>query len=71
MHYAAPSEPLFCWETGTLMVRDHCFALRCADGSEFWLEMDQIPNHLIDQAVQVEGKLYRPNLVSVERIGPA
>lgn len=53
------------------MVRCHCFALQCADGTEFWLEMDQIPNHLIDQAVQVEGKLYRPNLVSVERIGPA
>ncbi len=54
-----------------LVSKDYCYALRCNDGKEFWLEMDSIPNHLIDQPVQIEGRLYRPNLVSVERIGPA
>lgn len=71
MQYLVQSAPLLCSETGTLFAKNYCYALRCPDGTEFWLEMDRIPTHLIDQTVRIEGRLYRPDLVSVERIGPA
>ncbi|MGD9809768.1 MAG: DUF5818 domain-containing protein [Sphingobium sp.] len=60
-----------CRETGVLIFKDYCYALRCSDGKELWLEMDRIPCHLTDSKVRVEGRLYPPDLVSVERIGPA
>ncbi len=64
-HHAA------CRETGLLIFKDYCYALRRNDGKEFWLEMDRIPCHLTDSPVRVEGQLYGSDLVSVERIGPA
>ena len=59
-----------CCETGLLIFKDYCYALRRDDGKEFWLEMDRIPTHLTDTPVEVKGKLFGPDLVSVERIGP-
>ena len=60
-----------CRETGLLIFKDYCYALRRKDGVELWLEMDRIPCNLTDQPVRVEGKLFGRDLVSVERIGPA
>ena len=58
-------------DTGVLVFKDHCYALRQLDGAEFWLEMDRAPVHLIDHRVEVEGALYPKQLVCVDRIGPA
>lgn len=60
-----------CHETGLLIFKDYCYALRRDDGVELWLEMDQIPGHLTERTVTVDGTLFGSNLVSVERIGPA
>jgi|KBSSwiStaDraftv2_1062776.scaffolds.fasta_scaffold01999_13 hypothetical protein len=70
MHIANFERPLPCNEVGTLIFKDHCYALRRADGAEMWLEMDRVPTHLIDQAVQIEGATYSQNLICVDRIGP-
>lgn len=60
-----------CCETGLLVFKDYCYALRRKDGVELWLEMDRIPCHLTDRPVQVEGRLFGSDLLSVDRIGPA
>jgi hypothetical protein len=60
-----------CQQTGWLIVKDGCFALRCEDGGEFWLEMDRIPHHLVDEVVNVVGILFGTSLIAVEGIGPA
>jgi len=60
-----------CRELGSLVAKSGCYALRCDDGAEFWLEMDRIPLHLLDHRVRVEGARYAPNLISVDAIGPA
>jgi len=60
-----------CCETGLLIFKDYCYALRMDDGVELWLEMDRIPCHLTDRPVRIEGRLFGRNLVSVDRIGPA
>ena len=57
--------------TGRLISKSSCFALRCEDGDEYWLEMDMIPQNLIDQRVSVDGRLYGETLIAVEGIGPA
>ena len=58
-------------QTGRLIARDHCFALKCEDGGEYWLEIDAIPQHLLDQRVRIEGRIYGSSLIAVEGIGPA
>jgi hypothetical protein len=68
-HSAGARAP--CRETGTLVHKQFCYALRRDGGDDLWLEMDAIPVHLVDRMVQVEGRLYGDDLVSVERIGPA
>lgn len=60
-----------CRQTGRLIAKSNCFALRCEDGGEFWLEMDRIPHHLIDQRVDIDGILFGKSLIAVEGIGPA
>lgn len=70
MHYAKGMQQAVCRETGLLIFKDYCYALRRDDGVELWLEMDRIPSHLTEHYVRVEGKLYGSDLVSVERIGP-
>lgn len=70
MHEVNGNGPCACRETGVLIFKDYCYALRRDDGVELWLEMDRIPSHLTERAVSVEGKLYGSDLVSVERIGP-
>lgn len=60
-----------CRERGSLVMKGGCYALRCDDGAEFWLEMDRIPLHLLDRMVTVEGSRYQRNLISVDVIGPA
>lgn len=60
-----------CCETGLLLFKDYCYALRRDDGVEVWLEMDRIPSHLTERPVRVDGRRYGPDLISVERIGPA
>ena len=58
-------------QTGRLIVKNNCFALRCEDGGEFWLEMDRIPHHLIDLLVNIDGELFGTSLIAVDGIGPA
>ncbi|KQX19380.1 MULTISPECIES: DUF5818 domain-containing protein [unclassified Sphingomonas] len=58
-------------QTGRLIARNHCFALRCEDGGEYRLEMDPVPQHLLGQQVRIEGRIYGSSLIAVEGIGPA
>ena len=55
-------------ETGVLVFKEHCYALECESGTEYWLEMNTSPCHLIDEQVTVEGELHLPNIVSVKLI---
>lgn len=59
-----------CRQTGELIYKQWCYALRREDGSEIWLEMDRIPLHLVERQVMVEGIVYGGEVLSVERIGP-
>ena len=59
-----------CRQTGRLIAKNSCFVLRCEDGGEFWLEMDRIPHHLIDQHVNIDGVLFGKSLIAVAGIGP-
>jgi hypothetical protein len=59
-----------CATTGTLIFKDHCYALRQEDGAETWLELDLSPAHLIDRLVQVEGVRHARQFICVARIGP-
>ena len=59
-----------CRQSGELIYKQWCYALRMHDGSEIWLEMDRIPLHLVEQQVLVEGVVYGGEVISVERIGP-
>lgn len=58
-------------EAGTLVFKDHCYALRRSDGTEYWLELNNSPCHLIDEHVTIEGEFFPPNIVSVQAIRPA
>ena len=60
-----------CHQTGRLISKNSCFALRCEDGGEFRLEMDSIPHHLIDQRVNIDGVMFGKSLIAVDGIGPA
>lgn len=60
-----------CRRSGRLISKYGCFALRCEDGGEYWLEMDRIPHHLIDQRVNIDGVMFGKSLIAVEGIGPA
>lgn len=71
MQQQVAQERAECHETGLLIFKDYCYALRRDDGVELWLEMDRIPCHLTERTVTVDGTLFGPDLVSVERIGPA
>jgi hypothetical protein len=70
MHADKSFEPVASNEIGTLRATDGCLALFRPDGTRFWLEMDRIPQHLIDAAVRVEGVIHQRNLIVVNRIGP-
>lgn len=63
-----PAAP--CHERGRLVMKGACYALRRDDGVEFWLEMDRIPQHLIDRPVVVRGTRYPTALISVAMIAP-
>lgn len=60
-----------CREIGRLISKSSCFVLRCEDGGEYWLEMDRIPQNLIDQRVSIDGVMYGKTLIAVAGIGPA
>lgn len=60
-----------CCQTGQLIAKSNCFALRCEDGDEYWLEMDSIPQHLLDQRVTIDGIMFGTSLIAVQGIGPA
>ncbi len=60
-----------CHETGRLISKSNCFALACEDGGEYWLEMDLIPQHLLDQRVHIDGVMIGSSLITVNGIGPA
>ena len=70
MYEARPASPSPCNEVGTLVGKGECYALRCADGIEMWLELDRIPMNLIDQRVRITGLRYSLDFISVEGIGP-
>ena len=59
-----------CSESGRLICKDSCYALRTGEGDEIWLEMDSIPLHLIEQRVKIEGRRYGHQLIQVEMIAP-
>ncbi len=59
-----------CSESGRLICKDNCYALRTGDGLDIWLEMDRIPLHLIEQRVTIEGHRYGRHLIQVEMIAP-
>ena len=59
-----------CSESGRLICKDNCYALRTGDGSDIWLEMDRIPLHLIEQRVTIEGQRYGRQLIQVEMVAP-
>lgn len=56
---------------GQFIMRDSCYVLRRTEGEDLWLELDRIPQHLIDRPVRVEGTRYPGRLMVVDRIGPA
>ena len=60
-----------CRQVGRLIAKSNCFALACEDGDEYWLEMDRIPQHLLDQRVRIEGVMFGNSLIAVDGIGPA
>lgn len=60
-----------CCQTGQLISKSSCFALRCEDGDEYWLELENIPQHLVDQQVTVDGTMFGSSLIAVQGIGPA
>lgn len=60
-----------CHQTGRLISKSSCFALASEDGGEYWLEMDAIPQHLLDQRVHIDGVMFGTSLIAVEGIGPA
>ena len=59
-----------CSESGRLICKDSCYALRTGDGLDIWLEMDRIPLHLVEQTVKIEGQRYGSQLIQVEMITP-
>jgi hypothetical protein len=65
-----PTQPLACAATGTLIFKDHCYALRQDDGAETWLDLDRSPVHLLDRHVHVEGVRSSRKVINVMRIGP-
>jgi hypothetical protein len=63
------SKPVPGKQMGQLSLSEGCPSLMRGDGRRFWLEMDFIPQDLIDQQVAVEGMVHQQNLIVVERIG--
>jgi hypothetical protein len=59
-----------CSESGRLICKDNCYALRTGDGTDIWLEMELIPLHLIEQSVQIMGQRYGRQLIQVDTIAP-
>jgi glutamate formiminotransferase len=59
-----------CSESGRLICKDSCYALRTGEGIDIWLEMDRIPLHLVEQTVKIEGQRYGRQLIQVEMIAP-
>lgn len=70
MTTASSLEPRHLDAEGTLIFKDHCYALRESDGTEIWLDMDHSPCHLLDRAVRIAGKLYPDAFIAVTSIGP-
>ena len=65
------ADPSSCRRWGWLVAKSNCFALRCEDGGEYWLDMDPIPQHLLDQRVTIDGILSSRGVIAVAGIGPA
>ena len=69
--FTAPSDPHpHCLLSGQLICKDIGYALHCKDGPDLWLEMESIPQNLIERDVFVTGRRYGGDLVWVEAIGP-
>ena len=60
-----------CREFGQLICKDIGYALHRSDGEDVWLEMDAIPQHLIEREVVIAWRRYGRNLIWVDSIGPA
>jgi hypothetical protein len=69
---SAPAEPgsQHCRKVGSFIEKGGCFALRCDDGEELWLEIDPIPLHMLDERVEITGQPFGATLIWVENIGP-
>jgi hypothetical protein len=59
-----------CSESGRLICKDNCYALRTGDGTDIWLEMELIPLDLIEQSVLIKGQRYGRQLIQVDTIAP-
>lgn len=59
-----------CRTVGRFIAKGSSFALQDRAGADIWLEMDQIPLHLLDEDVEITGRHYGPSLIWVEAIGP-
>ena len=59
-----------CHVSGQLICKDVGYALHCKDGLDVWLEMDSIPQNLIERDVVIAGRRYGGDLIWVEAIGP-
>ena len=69
--YSASAEPHpQCRVSGQLICKDIGYALHCKDGPDLWLEMDSIPQNLIERDVVIAGRRYAGVLIWVEAIGP-
>lgn len=60
-----------CREVGRFIAKGGCYALQGIDGAEVWLEIEPVPQHLVDEDVEVTGERYGTDLIWVSAIGPA
>ena len=65
---AAGASP--CRRTGQFIAKGGCFALHGEDGIDMWLDIDPVPLHMLDQEVEVSGRLFGARHIWVEAIGP-
>jgi hypothetical protein len=67
---ASGTQPGPCRKTGQFIAKGGCFALHGEDGVDVWLDIDPVPLHMLDQTVEISGRLFGARHVWVETIGP-
>ena len=59
-----------CRKVGHFIAKGGCFALRDGGGTDAWLEIEPVPLHLLDEEVEIVGRLYGNDLIWVQSIAP-